>query len=311
MQHIATAFDLGEPLESTSLGGGEGSTYKLCTRRGEFVVKGGQEPHSLALYQQVATTLNGAGVPQAQVFTTATGQLHVGGYAVFELLRGTGLDLPDPVQSAALMCYFARYNHALRTIAVPPDVHEVRTGWKKADSLSYLLTELPAQLARLPLSVFFQQITQTVLDRLAKVRSDLDRLPKQLVHGDVGPGNILFTSDDVVAIIDFTPYYESHLYAVCVSFFWHYVYGNGGTVDVARIVDDLRIYAQHHGLSPAERALFPAIFLKVAARILFVPCLLMLDSGQVAVDQDADRRAAATQDIMACHTIFERLVANL
>ena len=55
MQHIATAFDLGEPLESVSLGGGEASTHKLRTTRGTFVVKGGQELHALALYQHGRT----------------------------------------------------------------------------------------------------------------------------------------------------------------------------------------------------------------------------------------------------------------
>ncbi|HKO25747.1 MAG TPA: hypothetical protein VJY65_13530 [Chloroflexota bacterium] len=74
---------------------------------------------------------------------------------------------------------------------------------------------------------------------------------------------------------------------------------------MARIRDDLRAYAAvHPWTDEAKRAFYPAL-VKAAARILFVPILLALATGQRADDSGSDRRATAINNIMACRNELE------
>jgi hypothetical protein len=48
----------------------------------------------------------------------------------------------------------------------------------------------------------------------------LNHLPKQLIHSDLGPGNIIFAGGEVKSIIDFTPAYEHEFYSVAQFLYW-------------------------------------------------------------------------------------------
>ena len=50
-------------------------------------------------------------------------------------------------------------------------------------------------------------------------------LPRQLVHGDIGPDNVLLDGEQVVAIIDFTPHVLPVLFAASTALYWYHVYG--------------------------------------------------------------------------------------
>jgi len=281
LQQVAQEFDLGAPLEQETLSGGSAAAFRLCTTRGDVVVKDGGDERELLLYKYVEETLNAQGVRQARLRATVSGQLKAStGQAVFEFLPGRWAWQPTPAQGAAFMRYFAAYNGALRDISPPSFVTETRTPWQKADSLDYLLHDLPGVLSAAGVSSFFAHTTDRVLALLAEYRPILDVRSKQLVHGDVGPGNVLYTDEDVVALIDFTPYWESPLYALCVSFYWHYVYGNDGRPDTDRIGDDLRTYAVVIPFSTEDKRAFYPTFIKVAARILIARLLFDIESGQ-------------------------------
>ena len=62
--------------------------------------------------------------------------------------------------------------------------------------------------------------------------------PAQLVHGDVGPGNIIFSGDRVVTIIDFTPHEATEVYALCQFFYWNFLWD----ADVGAAIDKIRSY---------------------------------------------------------------------
>jgi Ser/Thr protein kinase RdoA (MazF antagonist) len=280
LKRVADEFGLGEPLGAEELTGGAAGTLKLRTASGIFVVKRVVDVYELALYRQVELVLNQANVRQARLHTTLAGGLVAStGQAVFEWLPGRWATSPTPAQSAALMRHFADYNRAIRAIPVPPFVTVWDNPWRKADSLDYLFRHLPEHLAQLSLSPAFVATATAALRRLAERRAELERLPKQLVHGDVGPGNVLYTPDHRAVIIDFTPYDEPHLYGVCVALYWHCVYPTNGQPDLARIGEDLAFYATRHPLTPDDKLLFPVIFAKVATRILTVPLLLHLEHG--------------------------------
>jgi Ser/Thr protein kinase RdoA (MazF antagonist) len=302
-------FGLGSPLEQESLSGGSAAAFRVRSARGNFVIKDGGDERVLRLYKQVAETLNAQGVRQARLYESISGRLTASsGHAVYDFLPGAWAWQPTATQSAAFMRYFAAYQRALRAVPIPLFVTEVRTPWQQADSLDYLLHDMPGLLATIRVSPLFARTAERVLAFLAEHRPIIDGQPKQLVHGDVGPGNILYADDGGIALIDFTPYRESALYALGVSFYWHYVYANDGRPDVMRIRDDLRAYAAvHPWTDEAKRAFYPAL-VKAAARILFVPILLALTAGQ-RVD-DSDSRATAINHIMACRNELEAAIGD-
>jgi Ser/Thr protein kinase RdoA (MazF antagonist) len=311
LQRVMQEFGLGSPLVQESLSGGSAGAFRVRSARGDFAIKDGGDERVLRLYQQVAQTLNAQGVRQARLYESIAGQLTASsGHAVFEFLPGTWAWQPTATQSAAFMRYFAAYQRALRAVPIPLFVTEVRTPWQQADSLDYLLHDLPGLLATIHVSPLFARTADRVLAFLAEHRPILDAQPKQLVHGDVGPGNILYAHDGGTALIDFTPYRESALYALDVSFYWHYVYANHGRPDVTRIRDDLRAYAAvHPWTDEAKRAFYPAL-VKAAARILFVPILLALATGQRVDDSGSDSRATAINNIMACRNELEAAIGE-
>ncbi len=297
---------------SDLLTGGAVDTLKLRTTRGTFVVKRVTDVRELALYRQVELTLNRAGVRQARLYTTLDGRLIAStGHAVLEWLPGQWVNSPTRAHSVALMQHLAAYNRAVRQVPAPPFVTEWYNAWRKAGSLEYVLHHLPAQLAQLPLRPPFTAATASVLRFLAEQRTALEQLPKQLVHGDIGPGNVLYGPGHRAVIIDFTPYYEPHLYAVCVALYWHYVYPTEGQPDIERIGQDLTAYAARHPCSPEDKRLFPAIFAQAATRILAVPILLHLESGQQLPTEECDRRALALTSLLACLSSLAAAIAEV
>jgi Ser/Thr protein kinase RdoA (MazF antagonist) len=115
------------------------------------------------------------------------------------------------------------------------------------------------------------KVAHSALAYLETKQHALAELPLQLIHGDLGPGNILYHNDAVAAIIDFTPYIESHWYALCVALYWHCVYFSlSRPLDLERITRAIQIYAEKLPPLPSEVAMFHALFVKAAARMLFV-----------------------------------------
>jgi Ser/Thr protein kinase RdoA (MazF antagonist) len=311
LEIISREFDLGLLLGYEPLSGGSSDAFKLRTNRGAFFIRSEVSEQELSLYSQVEEKLNRIRVHQAHLYRTGSGSfLSSTGYAAFDFLAGTASDQPTPPQFSSFLQYFARYNLALRDMAVPSFVKAWLNPWDKADSLDYLLRHLPAQLGRLKLTPLVETTTATVLNFLAGVEPELNQVPKQLVHGDVGPGNILYEAGRAVAIIDFTPYYESHLYSLCVSLYWHYVYFNHGRPDFDRIGQALATYAGIYPFSDQEKRLFYAMFVKAAARMLFVLLVFNLEDEGRFFDPECEEKATILKTIMASRNELEDAIIN-
>lgn len=268
--------------------------YKIETTTGRYFVKRDHSlPEFFPFYHQVAEQLNARGVRQARLHTRpGKGFLSPDGYAVYEWLPGRGTERPSERQFNNLMHYFARYNQALRELPVPAWVTRWKNPWDKADSLTYLLDHFAQRRPELHLPAGIDPVVDRVLAFLEQTRPDLEVLPKQLVHGDVGPGNILYDGQEVVAIVDFTPYAESHLYSLCVCLYWHCVYFQPGfQPDYQGIIRSLRAYAAGYPLLNMEKALFPVLFAKAAARMFFVLLIFNL-GGERSFDSEAITESA-------------------
>ncbi|HLY28728.1 MAG TPA: phosphotransferase [Aggregatilineales bacterium] len=298
---VAREFELGVPIKSQHLNGGSASVLKLRTTLGDFVLKQGELERDLLLYHQVDVALNAVGVRQAHLFAKPDGRfLSSKAFSVFEFLPGHWNHRPTNTQAIAFVNHLVAYNRALSTIAVPSFVNDLDNVWKKANSVNFVLNRIPKWLVGLTVSVpaRFEAVSRTIIAYWRQHRSDLDDLPNQLVHGDIGPGNILYGTENAIFIIDFTAYQEPPLYSLCVAFYWHYFY-HSHRPRFDRIANDLAIYGSQQGFSGDEKQLFPTIFLKVATTILFVPLLLNLERGLSPLTQEWEKRANIVDAILS------------
>ncbi len=278
---IIREFDIGDFVDYDPAHDPSCETGRLTTSRGVYFIKPGMEERELVLYSDVEKSLNESGVRQAEIFRTQSGSyLSSTGYAVFEFLDGSSLENPSTDQFDSFIEYFARYNLALAEIQVPDWVQTLKNPWDKADSIDWLLDSFPSLRPFLELTPLTENAIDAALEFLDLNRDSLAESPKQLTHGDAGPGNILYRDSNVVAVIDFTPYLESHLYSLCVSLYWHCLYFNDGIPDFNSINRALAIYVGKYPFTDDEISLFHAMFVKAASRMLFVQLVFNLEYGR-------------------------------
>lgn len=299
LRDLTDEFRLGSYVGYELLEGGNTKTFTLRTSDGRYFLKASGDPDTFALYKQVETRLNAAGVRQARLYSGPNGAfISSGGYAVFEFLAGEALVEITDSQLESLMVYLARYNEALGHIPVPEAVTDLCDPWKKADSLDYLLTGFSDDIAGMALSATMRATIREALGFLGESRRRLDAAPKQLIHGDIGPGNVLYDDDEAVSIVDFTPCYGSELYALCHFFYWQFLYFNGFELDYDRIRRTLILYMNSRRRVRFDPDLFYALFMKAAAFRLFGPMISSMASPGSFSEETLERRACMLRLVM-------------
>lgn len=295
LREVAGEFELGAVDGIVALGGGSHPAYRLTTSNGAFLVKLPQavwDPREIELYATVERTLNARGVRQARLIARPSGELFsTHGCYVQEFVGEEPATTPGELESLRFARSLASYNLALRDVPVPEFVRSLDTSWKRADSLDYLLDSLRPSLDEAALTDDEHAALRRGLDLLEPLRDDLRRLPAQLIHGDAGPGNVLYSHADEPVIIDFTPYFDSHLYSLCIAQYWNHAYFADSVIAVDRIEAELREYQDVLPLTPEERHLFAPLFVRAAVRMLAQPAVFRIDGAPFAVSQqDVDRR---------------------
>jgi Ser/Thr protein kinase RdoA (MazF antagonist) len=278
-QRIAAEFGLGRLLAVTSLAGGRAGVVRLTTAAGEFVAKPADSEAQAVLYECAAQVLSQAGVRQARPRrTTAGSRIGESGHGVQEFLPGRICPHPTPAQTAAVMRHAGAYHAALAHVPVPPTLAAQDTLFTRVASPGYLIATLPGLLHRTGLP---GGAGDTVARALGLVEAYLPRmrqLPDQLVHGDIGPDNVLMDGDEVVAVIDFTPFAEPVLFAVATALYWYHVHGQA-TLDGRAVRASFAAASPRRGWARAETAVWPVMLLREALRRLATPLALAGEPG--------------------------------
>src|SRR5262249_37552874 len=143
------------------------------------------------------------------------------GYFLQEFLPGKPEPEPSGTQAQAVMRAVGLLHVALglMSFGYEPDRDPV---FVRVTDPGFLIAELPGLLRRYGLAA---APGGTALACLADHQSALGALPRQLVHGDIGPDNVLLDGEQVVAIIDFTPHVQPVLFAASSALYWYHVYG--------------------------------------------------------------------------------------
>lgn len=278
-ERIAAEFGLGSVVEVSPLAGARSAAARLTTSDGVFVVKPVKDTDDPELAEEVAVALTKAGLRPAQPLRGVAGRLvSDSGYGVTEFLPGQVFLRPSRAQISATMRYLADYQEALAGVAVPDALVTADTLWTRVTSAEYLLQQLPELFGRFGPRNGALRLVEAALGQVETSLPLIRTLDRQLVHGDVGPDNVLMDGDDVVAIIDFTPHYQPVLFAVAVAVYWIHVHGRPEP-DVEAIWSSLMAAAPPDDWSEVERAVWPSMLLLEALRRLATPLALAAETG--------------------------------
>ena len=204
------------------------------------------------------------------------------GHTVQEFLAGRVCLAPTAAQITATMRQVAAYHTALRSVPSPASLRSGRGLWDRVASAEYLVRELPRLLgdprpwpgpAPPPGSADAAPAVGAVRNSLPRMRG----LPRQLVHGDIGPDNVLMDGDEVHAIIDFTPHHEPVLFALVTAVYWYHVYGHD-RLDLDAIRASLAATASRRPWTDLEAALWPAMLAREALRRLATPLAIVAEN---------------------------------
>jgi Ser/Thr protein kinase RdoA (MazF antagonist) len=283
LARLAVEYDLGELTAAEPLAGGGDQVVKLITTRGSFVVKPVYRALEWELYAVVEQTLNARGIRQARLFRTRTGDV-VGsaGLAVQEFVPGEMGEPPTRARADQAMRQLAAYDEALATIDIPTELDATDNVWTRVVSPVYLVDRLPRLMETFGPAWLEPGPVCEALELLSEFAPAFAELPRQLVHGDIGPDNVLYEpgQDRVVAIIDFTPFHEPAVFGLCTALYWFHVRpAESDGVDVAAIRSGLDAYDECSPLSARERSLIVPMLLREGLRRLATPLACAEDSG--------------------------------
>lgn len=214
-------YDIGAVLSLDRLPRGHPAVRKVTTSAGTYLLKPAWRRTDLALLAELQA-LRPHGVRQPEIIRTRSGQLAgPQGYFLQEFLAGALELQPSGAQVRAVMQAVGTLHAALAELSVnyEPDGESV---FVQVTDPAFLIAELPGLVRHYGLAT---RPTGTAIACLAEHQAALSALPRQLVHGDIGPDNVLLDGEQVVAIIDFTPHVLPVLFAASTALYWYHVYG--------------------------------------------------------------------------------------
>jgi len=248
-----TWYEIGAVLSLDRLRAGHPALRKVTTSAGTYLLKPAWRRADIALLAELPA-LRSHGVRQPAVIRTRSGELVCPcGYFLQEFLAGEPELEPSGAQVRAVMRAVGGLHVALSTLAAgyEPDGDSV---FVQVTDPDFLLTELPGLLRHFGLAT---GPTGAALGCLAEHRAAIGALPRQLVHGDIGPDNVLLDGERVVAIIDFAPQVLPVLFAVSSALYWYHVYGQHA-LSVAGLAASREAVAEARPWSAAENELWVA-----------------------------------------------------
>lgn len=276
---IAAEFGLGQVRAAEPLDGGHPEVTRLTTDRGTFVIKPAIGAAGTDLYEHAARVLTAAGVRQARPLRTTAGSLvSESGHTAQEFLPGRICIRPGKTQTIATMRHAGKYHAVLADLPVPAGLLAARTVWDQVASAEFLLEALPGLLrSHGPPGDAGHREVSAALRQVERALPQMQALPRQLVHGDIGPDNVLMDGDDVIAIIDFTPFVQPVLFAVATAVYWYHVHGRR-QLDAAAIQASFTA-AGWRPWTAAERSIWPAMLAREALRRLATPLAIAAEPG--------------------------------
>lgn len=241
--NISNIISLHEPKQ------GSNDTYIIVTDNNKYVLKKNQREDFLKIQNLINKNLSCKEVKINKIIPTSNNKLITKEkYALYEYLGGNVYNLLTDEQIDKAIEYIAIFNRCLKSIKLDDIKLLYLNVWDKARSIEYITNTFidEVSLVRLPLE-YFVRLKEIVLF-LNNNSSQLSLLDKQLIHSDLGPGNILYDEDDqVVGIIDFTPDIDSEFYSFSQFLYWNYLWNNSkiNYTDLKKLFERYSFYSRN------------------------------------------------------------------
>lgn len=243
LDRIAKEFDLGPVIGAAQLSRGGPEVVRLRTERADFVIKRPWDRLDVELYAAVEIRLNREGIRQARQLRRPDGELlSSSGHSVQEFLPGTIGDRPDRTRTSNTMAHLARFDRALAGLEAPAALAERDTVWARVVRTDYLLERLPVLITRHAPAWLDPGPVKRLVAAFESEAPALAAEPTQLVHGDLGPDNVLYDGEDVVALIDFTPFHDSVLLGLASAVYFFQLQGASSPPPRAEITASFDAY---------------------------------------------------------------------
>ena len=286
-------YDVGELTSVAPVPAGSRSACKLTTTRGSYLLKPAYRAADVELQARIAPVLTARGIRQPLVVPTAAGGLMTcSGFVLLEWLPGAVALEPAARQVTAAMRHVGAFHAELGRLA-PAYRADPDSVWSECADPGFLIAELPRLLARHDLG---DAGTVAAIGLLQRFAAGLAALPRQVVHGDIGPDNVLMDGTEVVALIDFTPHWEPVLFAASSALYWYHVYGSG-TVPASTLRASLSAIGEGRPWRAEELSLWPAALVREALRRLAIP-LALADRDGIGMVPRLEPRLAAVRAVV-------------
>jgi Ser/Thr protein kinase RdoA (MazF antagonist) len=246
-------YDIGAVLSLDRLPAGHPAVRKVTTAAGTYLLKPAGRRADIELLAELPA-LTAPDVRQPDIIRTGAGQLiSPDDYFLQEYLPGKVELKPSGAQTLAVMRAVGRLHAVLgqRPISYEPDLNSM---FVRVTDPGFLITELPGLVRHYGMAT--GPVGQAIA-RLASHQAAVGALPGQLVHGDIGPDNVLLDGEQVVAIIDFTPHVLPVLFAASTALYWYHVYGQQGAVSATALAASRKAMAEARPWSAAEEEVWP------------------------------------------------------
>ncbi len=215
---VLSQFEIGTIESTLDYRGGSRQSPKLIvnTSLGRFLLKrralGKDGLEQVIIAHNVQKQLADHGFPVAGLIHTLDGETiveHEGRvYELFKYIRGSRFDKTNP-QAAEAGRVLAHFHDLLKTFPKEPSMqrrtyHVGSKVYEVLDDLKGILQnqENHSQLTGLDQTIeFLSNAYNQAYESVDRV--ELTSLPQCVVHGDWHPGNMLYKSDEIIAVIDF------------------------------------------------------------------------------------------------------------
>ncbi|MGE5560779.1 MAG: phosphotransferase enzyme family protein [Chloroflexota bacterium] len=277
--------------------------YRVTIGDRRYVLKQVGRPDFASVYDKVQRALNEQELVQARVIPTRDGQvMRPDGYWLLEYIAGEAPVTYDDAQFVQVLSYLRRYNQALRAVPfVPAELSRVNI-WDLVKSTDFLRQSAATIAERSDVAGWQRSLLNTATGVLADNSALLERAPKQLIHADVGPGNVIFAAGRVRAIIDFTPDFEHELYSLAHFLYWTCLFG-AQQPPQGRFEAALDTYSGRPPSAGDQQLMFVYLVKACLLRIMG-PALSLIETNTFSVARIERRLAALASLLESFHVRF-------
>ncbi len=298
-QQLRSDYLLGEITEIRDMST-SANCYLIVTDSGSFVFKHAGRLDFVRAYEKAALELRKQGLLAARLCRTKEGSLLTEqGFSLAEYIPGAAPESFTDSEFREAVLYIRRFNRALRGVPFGSAELQSINVWDKVKSTDFLCDNITNVLASCDFNPCDRQLLSDAGRLLVENRNFLQGNRRQLIHTDLGPGNIIFANGKVKAIIDFTPEYENELYSLAQFLFWTCLWNCDAPTAVQKIGSAIEAYCEADNQPDAGCAKHLFIYLLKACLFrTFGPVLNMLEQGKVDTNRVASR-------VQAIKTLFE------